>query len=548
MSFSETNRYNFAQKRHIIVFINDFGRIVKKASSEQMKAIENLNTHLRYNHPSMKTQLISLESHDDLISVRDRMSWAKTPRILLVWPKSERIALRPLDLKVLQRHAAALGAQLGLVTRHRNIRREAQAQGIPVFNSTMKAQRNPWPERDLRRKRVRRRPQRNLQELRKQVRAGNVAWRSHPAVRIGFFTLGVLAVLALTSLFIPRAQVIVTPETEIQSVTLPILADPSLNSVFITGSIPSRELQVAVDGEAQADASGKVPVPVSRAEGIVTFRNLTEGPVTIPAGTVLTSTGLPGVRFLTVGTGDLEGGLETTLDLPVEAESPGTDGNVGAGAIQAIEGELGLLVTVTNGEPTRGGRNRLAEAPNDRDHSRLREDLLAELETQALNDMEIQLAQGDQLFIDTLSIDQVLEETYDPPLGQPGSSLKLSMRVAFSAWYVSGDDLTELASTVLNASRPEGFVTVDEPLAFEALNEQRTDSEGVTHWVMRVSRNLVRQVDEDRITPLVQGRSLAVAQSQLNAMDMPDAPEIQLNPDWWPWMPLIPFNITVETQ
>ncbi|MGB7874348.1 MAG: hypothetical protein WBL25_08175, partial [Anaerolineales bacterium] len=209
----------------------------------------------------MKTQLIPLESHDDLISVRDRMSWAKTPRILLVWPKSERIALRPLDLKVLQRHAAALGGQLGLVTRHRNIRREAQAQGIPVFNSTGQAQRKPWPERDLHRKRVRRHPRQNLRETRRQVRAKEEAWRSHPVTRISFFSFGVLAVLAMASLFVPRAQVIVTPETDVQSVTLPILADPSLDSVFITGSIPSHELQVVVDGEAEASATGRVPVP-----------------------------------------------------------------------------------------------------------------------------------------------------------------------------------------------------------------------------------------------------------------------------------------------
>ena len=124
---------------------------------------------LRYNHPCMKTQLIPLESHDDLISIRDRMSWAKTPRILLVWPKSERIPLRPLDLKVLQRHAASLGAQLGLVTRHRNIRREAQAHGIPVFISTGQAQRNAWPERDLNHKRVRRLSGQDLQERRKQI-------------------------------------------------------------------------------------------------------------------------------------------------------------------------------------------------------------------------------------------------------------------------------------------------------------------------------------------------------------------------------------------
>jgi len=53
----------------------------------------------------MKTQIITLESHDDLISVRDRLSWAKTPRILLVAPKYVQVNLRQVDLKVLQRHA-----------------------------------------------------------------------------------------------------------------------------------------------------------------------------------------------------------------------------------------------------------------------------------------------------------------------------------------------------------------------------------------------------------------------------------------------------------
>ena len=89
----------------------------------------------------MKTQIIMLESHDDLISVRDRMSWAKTPRILLVWPKYEKVALRQVDLKVLQRHASSLGAQLGLVTRARRVRQDAEALRIPVFESTGQAQR-----------------------------------------------------------------------------------------------------------------------------------------------------------------------------------------------------------------------------------------------------------------------------------------------------------------------------------------------------------------------------------------------------------------------
>ena len=63
----------------------------------------------------MKTQVIQLDPHDDGTSVRDKMSWAKSPRILLVYPRRSRILARTLDLRLLQRHAATLGEQLAIV-------------------------------------------------------------------------------------------------------------------------------------------------------------------------------------------------------------------------------------------------------------------------------------------------------------------------------------------------------------------------------------------------------------------------------------------------
>src|SRR5215207_5653754 len=116
----------------------------------------------------MKTQIITLESHDDLISVRDRLSWAKTPRILLVWPKYEKVTLRQVDLKILQRHASSLGAQLGLVTRARRVREDAEALHIPVFESTGEAQRVAWPK-PRRRKWARHAPRKDLREQREQA-------------------------------------------------------------------------------------------------------------------------------------------------------------------------------------------------------------------------------------------------------------------------------------------------------------------------------------------------------------------------------------------
>src|SRR5215207_9852228 len=134
----------------------------------------------------MKTQIITLESHDDLISVRDRMSWAKTPRILLVWPKYEKVTLRQVDLKILQRHASSLGAQLGLVTRARRVRQDAEALHIPVFESAGQAQRVKWP-RPRRRRFAWHAPRKDLREQREQVSVKEEAWRAHPVVRILVF-------------------------------------------------------------------------------------------------------------------------------------------------------------------------------------------------------------------------------------------------------------------------------------------------------------------------------------------------------------------------
>jgi hypothetical protein len=244
-------------------------------------------------------------------------------------------------------------------------------------------------------------------------------------------------------------------------------------------------------------------------------------------------------------TGELEAGLKATVDIPVEAENAGSAGNVDAGAILAIEGNLGLLVTVKNAEPTKGGRDRMTEAATETDLARLREDLLAQLEEQALRQMQTMLAPGDQIFADTLKAEQILEETYDPPLGQPGKDVKLSMRAEFVASYASEKDLTELASIVLNASLPQGFVATQAPLDFEPLNAHLTDERGVTRWSVRVSRQLEKKVDPAMVIPLVQGKTMAKATSRLEEVfDLPGPPEIRLNPVWWPWLPLIPFNIT----
>lgn len=493
----------------------------------------------------MKTALITLESHDTLISIRDRMSWAKTPRILLVLPKFEKVTLRQVDLKVLQRHAAALGAQLGLVTRWRRVRAEAETLGIPVFKSTREAQRAPWhtPKPTRLQKKA---PDKTLREKREQVQVREEAWRAHPLTRVLAFSVGVLSVLALVALFLPRAQVQLKPAIQTQSVEFPVTADPSLKQVFISGSIPAREQRIVVEGAQQVTVTGEGVVPQSKAKGVAVFRNLTQNAVTIPIGTVVAA---GDIRFVTTELGVLNAGVGETAALKIEAVQGGLAGNLDAGAINIVEGRLGLLTAVTNPEPTSGGRERPSVLATDADRERAKRLLLKTLETDALAQLREQLAAGDVAFLETFRLVEILSETYDPPPGTAGSRLTLTLRAEYAMQYASASDLTELAGLALNASLPSGFFPASQALTVTSTSSPRLQQDGSLRWNVRAERDIIQQVDAAQVTRLVMGLGAAEAQTLLEKLlPRQSEPKIVLTPSWWLWVPIVPFRIEVTVQ
>lgn len=329
---------------------------------------------------------------------------------------------------------------------------------------------------------------------------------------------------------------------------MPVYASPSVDGVYITGRIPARQIAVRLSGREEMISTGVVPLPQTEARGVVTFRNLTDETVFIPAGTVVASVSTDvSVQFVTIEDVELPPGADETVDAAVQGVEAGAAGNVQAGAMRIVKGDLGLRVAVTNNEPLKGGRNRLADIASPADREHLRENLLKRLEIEALKDMRARLEKGDQLFFDTLFVAQVLEESFDPPPGQPGRYLSLSMQVEFSANYAAGNDLIELADLVLNSSLDPGFTPAVEEYDFEQVGSRLTGEDGVTRWVVRVRRVLVKQLDRLYAARLALGRSPRnAAQRIFENLPLSVKPEILLLPEWWPWLPLLPFNIMVE--
>ena len=496
----------------------------------------------------LKTKIITLEAHDDLISVRDKFSWAKTPRILLVWPKFEKISLRLLDLKVLYRHADSLGAQLGLVTRRASVRRDAESLGIPVFKSTAAAQRNLWPDSAPRSRRIPKAPRRDLRRIRAVVYEQESAWRTSLPGRVAAFTAGVIAVLAVAGLFIPRAALTLYPEAQTQSVVIPVTASDSFDSVSVAGTLPAQTMSLTIDSSQTIDVTSRISVPKSKSQGIAQFKNLGQTEVKIRAGAIIaTADGAP-VKFITLREATLAAGLDKTVDVPVEALQAGQDGNVPADAILVVEGPLGLSISVTNPNPISGGADSQVVGASEKDREKLRELVLEDLQHDAEAKLLSMISPSDLFLPGTVEVLKITTENYDPPAGQPGKSLTLNMQVEFSAHYILAEHLNQLSTAALDSSIPGGF----EPEGgadLKILTDPSTDTSGVTRFQLEVTRTLLRRMDVMQVFSAVRGLGPQQAGAALSTgFPLRKESEIALTPSWWPWLPIIPFNLSVEMR
>lgn len=499
----------------------------------------------------MKTIVIQLDAHDDLISVRDKMVWSKAQRILLVWPKQGHPNLsRKYDLVSLQRHATALGAQLGLVTREMAVSANARELGVAQFRSEKQAQRQRWNRTRVRR-RFRRRQQKpdRVASLRDEMGDKNppaflLAWS-----RLVIFTVGVLAVLAMGIFLLPGATIQIQPVQKDQTVTMTLTVDPLLSTPSLNGIIPADKVSTIVEVQGQLPTTGRASIPDQKASGIVTITNLSNQPLTLSAGSVVTIQSPVELRFITKREVALPGGEGKTVDVPVEAMANGAAGNIPADRIFSLEGPMGPNVVVSNTAAFTGGKDRSLPAVSKSDYDKLHQQLMDTLQKSAIQDLSASLGEGQILLDGTLVLEQVLEESALPAVGNPGDLLSLSLRAEFSGLSISKLDLEQLAKISMDAKLPDTEIAIPSTLAIDISSAPVLLPDGRMEWKVIASRKTITNLPEETLLKAVLSKRPSVAIGNLTElMDLKSPPVIQLTPSWWFWMPSMGFRIQFEVQ
>jgi hypothetical protein len=493
---------------------------------------------------SVKTQIIQLEAHDDTISVKDKIDWSQTPRVLLIWPERGKVLSNRLDLIILERYCTSHGCQLALLTKDYDVQFQAREAGIPIFLSRKQAQLQSWRTPQTENRQI------NLKDIAGEPRGMFSAERiERPSRlripiwgRIIIFSIGVLAVLAIAGLLLPSAVIKIDDEGDPQQLTIPIKADPDATEVHLTGIIPAREKTLIISGQKSSSTTGSISIPDEYSSGEVIFTNLTESSIQIPQGSILSTSSEVPILFETTQPGKTPQGSGGQVSVSIKALDAGSSGNVEAGQISSINQEFGADLLVTNPEPTSGGTDLEIASPSITDKTILSSQLTSELQEQALRQFKEESSETDVLFESSLFINEIITEEIKPEIGSAGDTLRISTTIQFGILYAAGDDLSKLAKETVQAQyRGSDLKAVPESLKFKTPESPQK----MEDWAITIQWNEIIRYNPQEIIQLVGGkRPTEAAEIVQEALGLDQLPEISLRPGWWVRLPMLPFRIS----
>lgn len=188
---------------------------------------------------------IQLDDGEDIVSIRDRLSFLRGQRVLLIWPEDGTALTRKLDLVFVQREARRRVIQLAFVTHDTQVINYADELGISTFE-TIKAARTARWKRGRTRVFIQRhhkpantpQPQ-DLMPIASRVRKPRkrLPFYLRFLIRLGVVTALLAAVLATLYITVPSASITIAMNQELIQIETTIIADPQALDVDLENHI-----------------------------------------------------------------------------------------------------------------------------------------------------------------------------------------------------------------------------------------------------------------------------------------------------------------------
>lgn len=496
----------------------------------------------------MKTTILHIDVKDDIHSIRERIAWSNSQRILLVIPKRKRDLAQRMRLLMIKRAARAQGAQLGLVTKDGLLRDYARSLGINVFRSLSASEREYWIEEASPLQRGKPRGKESIlaekdglpRKLEKKVLTRKT--------RGVLFVVIISLIILMFMILIPSATVRIYPEVVQQKVNLEIRASTLVELMNLNGFMPAEEEYFQLTGARSKQSSGIKKVGQEKAQGDVILNNLTSDPIELPAGVAFSTSGSNIQRFVTDQDHTIPADANG-IAIPVIAVLPGEEGNVDPGDITTVEGITGAYLTVTNVEGMTGGISVSLPAPTEYDYTQLKDQIMDELSASiiSLN------GQGDTErsvpIVESLVMEEIIEEVRSKPVGEVSDTVTLELTARFKMLFYDPATLNDLVQQVLDLSIGDYHQAANDNIQVAQVGEVTINNADEAAWRIEATRLIVRNSPQREIIRAITGSTKKSAIATVN-QEIPHyrSAEIDLFLDWWPYLPILANRIQFEEK
>ncbi|MDX1991545.1 MAG: hypothetical protein SF029_04115 [bacterium] len=513
---------------------------------------------------SQRPEFVQIEAGEDVSSIKDRLSFLRGQRVLLIWPEEGTALTRKLDLVLIQREAMRRAIRLALVTHDPEVIKNATELNISTFETIGASERGRW--RRGRSKVFTNRQQRpkdepeaeSLMPVASRVRGDgdDISPLRRWGFRLAFIAAMLAVVGGVTYVVVPGATVDLTLAEQQVEASVDITADPSrLNDeVDVENAvIPTRIIRLDIEDSTSIPTTGQQTLESVQAIGSVTFINRTASTVSIPLGTIVsTGTGGTPVQFRTTQELSLPAGDGQEAEAAIEAmpNSAGDVGNVPANVINVVVGPLENSLSVINRAPTFGGQNRTVGVVTETDAELLLGALRQQLQSRAFADMQPLIGESQFIIDESIRIAEEREDArqFSAEVGDVADTLTLTMRVTVEAIAVDEQLGQQIVFARMADQIERGRVIRPESITYRR-GAATVNADGTITFNMTGNALVAGQIDSAQLQQRLAGRPLDdVLTYLMREVDVAEgtSPSITLSPDWFSRMPLLPQRITIR--
>jgi hypothetical protein len=490
----------------------------------------------------VKVQIVYLSSADDANSTRDMLGWVQATRVLLVWPDHGKILTDRLELVKIQRFAKQRNLQIGLLTFDSDVRQNAQELSFPIFDSLEDLPESKWEIKTPKsiqdsEEALSRYTSPPVQQLKERMPAWVENIRSRNIRLPAALIFGISLLLLI--IIVPSAVIDLSPTGtgKFLPISVDLYSEADLESEL--GKIRVEKYRVDVVGSATISTSGWTRVPKSPAQGVAIFENHTEDPINIPSHTVLWTSGSIEQKFRTTTTAELLGGFGAKVEIAVEAITSGAEGNVPANSISAIEGPLGLLISVSNPRALKGGVDEIHPTATQSDLDDVEEQLLEELFLLASSEIGSNLQEKLVIVEDGIWLERVIDQEYNHKPGEIANELTMEMEVSVVMLVYHELDLERLILNEMSQDLPVGVEVIPTSLSYEVQTEPPGLTDGRWGLGIQAEVETYDTLDFRDVKTMIFGRTPESALRILrDTTPHLIGSKITLYPSW---MPILPF-------